>query len=117
MITRRRDINKKIIFLSELRCFIFEQAYFCATEYFLGRKTCDNGWKLEYHGYLMAGHHGHTAGTTYTCVDSDPDSLQGGHTGNRGYLLYMVEARCGSLKCPPYVEGREFVCAVCSLEN
>nr|XP_034330210.1 uncharacterized protein LOC105340293 isoform X3 [Crassostrea gigas] len=84
---------------------------------FPGRKTCDNGWKLEYHGYLMAGYRGHNAGTTYKCVDSDPESLQGGHTDNNGYLFYMVEARCGSLKCPPYVEGREFVCAVCSLEK
>uniref|UniRef100_A0A8W8IG06 Short-chain collagen C4-like n=1 Tax=Magallana gigas TaxID=29159 RepID=A0A8W8IG06_MAGGI len=43
---------------------------------FPGRKTCDNGWKLEYHGYLMAGHHNHNAGTTYMCVTSDPESLQ-----------------------------------------
>nr|XP_034330218.1 short-chain collagen C4 [Crassostrea gigas] len=84
---------------------------------FPGRKTCDNGWKLEYHGYLMAGHHNHNAGTTYMCVTSDPESLQGGHTNNNGYLFYMAEAICGSLKCPPYVEGREFVCAVCSLEK
>uniref|UniRef100_K1Q746 Short-chain collagen C4-like n=1 Tax=Magallana gigas TaxID=29159 RepID=K1Q746_MAGGI len=72
---------------------------------FPGRKTCDNGWKLEYHGYLMAGYHGDNAGTTYKCVDSDPDTLQGSLTNNNGYLFYMVEARCGSLKCPPYVEG------------
>lgn len=65
----------------------------------------------------MAGHHSHNAGTAYKCVVSDPETLQGGQTDNDGYLLYIVEARCGSLKCPPYVEGGEFVCAVCSLEN
>ncbi|XP_078329456.1 uncharacterized protein LOC144617616 [Crassostrea virginica] len=73
---------------------------------FPARKTCLRGWKLEYQGYLMAGYHGHAAGTMYTCVDSHPDTLHGGQTDKNGYLFYMVEARCGSLKCPPYVEGR-----------
>lgn len=73
---------------------------------------------MEYHGYLIAGHHGHNAGTTYKCVDSDPESLQGGGNSNgNGYLFYIVEAVCGSLKCPPYVNGREIVCVVCSLQN
>lgn len=87
------------------------------TSIIVARLTCDEGWKLEYHGYLMAGYFGHNAGTAYTCVDSDPDTLQGGHTVNNGYLFYMVEAMCGSLKCPPYVNGREIVCVVCSLEK
>uniref|UniRef100_K1R6D8 Short-chain collagen C4 n=1 Tax=Magallana gigas TaxID=29159 RepID=K1R6D8_MAGGI len=84
---------------------------------FPARKTCDEGWKLEYHGYLMAGYYNHSAGSSYTCVDSDPDTLQGGHIDNNGYLFYLVEAICGSLKCPPYVNGRELVCVVCSLEK
>ncbi|XP_078330748.1 uncharacterized protein LOC144624691 [Crassostrea virginica] len=84
------------------------------TKMFPGRKTCYKGWKLEYNGYLMAGHHNHDAGTMYSCVDSHPDALHGGHTNKDGKLFYLVEARCGSLKCPPYVEGRELVCAVCS---
>lgn len=83
----------------------------------IARKTCDEGWKLEYHGYLMAGYYNHNAGTTYKCVDKDPESLQGGHTNSNGYLFLYVEGRCGSLKCPPYVEGREIVCAVCSLNK
>nr|XP_022292587.1 uncharacterized protein LOC111103541 [Crassostrea virginica] len=81
---------------------------------FPGRKTCYKGWKLEYNGYLMAGNHNHVAGTMYSCVDSTPDALHGGHSTKHGKLFYLVEARCGSLKCPPYVEGRELVCAVCS---
>ena len=64
----------------------------------------------------MAGRHLHAAGTKYTCVDSHPDTLHGGHIDKDGYLFYLVEARCGSLKCPPYVEGRELVCVVCSKE-
>lgn len=56
------------------------------------------GWKLEYNGYLMAGHHGHTAGSTYTCVDEHPDTVPGCHANTDGYLYYTVEARCGTLK-------------------
>ncbi|XP_061177852.1 short-chain collagen C4-like [Saccostrea echinata] len=81
---------------------------------FPARKTCYKGWNLEYHGYLMAGYHDHAASTTYKSVDGNPDTLHGGQTGKHGYLFYLVEGRCGSLKCPPYVEGRELACAVCS---
>ncbi|XP_078310943.1 uncharacterized protein LOC111133494 isoform X2 [Crassostrea virginica] len=85
-------------------------------EMFPARKTCYAGWKMEYHGYLMAGYHGHKAATQYTCVDHHPDTLHGGQGDKNGRLFYMVEAQCGSLKCPPYVEGRELVCVVCSKE-
>ncbi|XP_052704113.1 uncharacterized protein LOC128180225 isoform X1 [Crassostrea angulata] len=82
---------------------------------FPARKTCYKGWTLEYHGYLMTGHYTHAAGTTYTCVDSHPDTLHGGATGRGvGYMFYMVEAACDSLTCHPYVAGRELVCVVCS---
>ena len=64
----------------------------------------------------MAGHITHVAGTQYTCMDSHPDTLHGGRSDKNGYLFYPVEGRCGSLKCPPYVEGRELTCVVCSKE-
>lgn len=81
----------------------------------IARKTCYKGWTLEYDGYLMAGHYSHEAGTSYTCIDSHPDTLHGGASSkDLGYMFYMVEAACDSLTCPPYVAGRELVCAVCS---
>nr|XP_022303121.1 uncharacterized protein LOC111110801 [Crassostrea virginica] len=83
---------------------------------FPARKACFKGWKVEYQGYLMAGYHGFAAGTMYTCVDSHPDTLHGGRSDKNGYLFYPVEGQCGSLKCPPYVEGRELTCVVCSKE-
>ncbi|XP_048748091.2 uncharacterized protein LOC125660325 [Ostrea edulis] len=83
-------------------------------EVFPARKTCYKGWNLEYSGYLMAGHWDYHAGTKYTCVDKIPDIIYGSHSNKNGYLFHHVEARCGSLKCPPYVHGRELVCAVCS---
>lgn len=64
----------------------------------------------------MAEYHDHQAGTMYTCNDEHPDTLHGGHADKNGRLFYSVEARCGSLKCPPCVEGRELVCAICSKE-
>nr|XP_022292594.1 short-chain collagen C4-like [Crassostrea virginica] len=83
---------------------------------FPARKTCFNGWNLEYRGYLMAGYYAHPAGSMFTCIDGHPDTLHGGQANVDGKLFYPVEARCGPLKCPPYVEGRELICAVCSKE-
>lgn len=62
----------------------------------------------------MAGRPIHQAASTYTCVDKKPDLADGGKANQNGYLFNQVEAICGSLKCPPYVQGRELVCAVCS---
>ncbi|XP_078331169.1 uncharacterized protein LOC111103549 [Crassostrea virginica] len=84
------------------------------TKMFAARKNCYKGWELEYRGYLMAGYYDYAGGSMYTCVDGNPDTLHGGHASKDGKLFYPVEARCGSLKCPPYVEGRELVCVVCS---
>ena len=79
-----------------------------------GRNQCYKGWTLEYKGYLVAGYFGHVAATEYVCLDDNPDVIPGGHTSQYGKLFYMVEGRCGSLTCPPYVDGREMTCVVCS---
>lgn len=65
----------------------------------------------------MVGYFDHPAGTMYTCDDEYPDTLHGGRANQDGRLFYSVEARCGFLKCPPYVERRELVCAVCFKEK
>ena len=79
-----------------------------------GRNQCYKGWTLEYKGYLVAGYYGRTAANEYVCLDDNPDVIPGGHTDQNGALFYMVEGRCGSLTCPPYVDGRELTCVVCS---
>ncbi|XP_062619108.1 uncharacterized protein LOC134280684 [Saccostrea cucullata] len=78
------------------------------------RKSCSDGWKVEYWGYLMSGKHDHHAASTFTCMDAEPETLSGDGGNADGYLLYPVEARCGSLKCPPYKNGAELLCVVCS---
>ena len=47
-------------------------------------------------------------------MDSDPEALAHGGTNDDQSIIYLVEGRCGSLPCPPYVDGREIACAVCS---
>ena len=79
-----------------------------------GKSKCHAGWTLEYAGYLMAGYYNHAGATDYYCVDKDPENLPGGTGDNDGHLLYFVETRSGSLRCPPYVNGRELMCAVCT---
>ncbi|XP_062577212.1 short-chain collagen C4-like [Saccostrea cucullata] len=78
------------------------------------RTSCFGGWRKEYSGYLMTGRYLHPAASTYSCVDQHPQAVFGGRQNNNGYLFYLVEARCGSLKCPPYRNGWEITCVVCS---
>ena len=79
-----------------------------------GKTKCHTGWTLEYSGYLMAGLYDHPAATDHYCIDKEPENLPTGGGDANGHLLYFVESRCGALRCPPYVNGRELQCAVCT---
>lgn len=81
-----------------------------------GRTDCYNGWTKEYSGYLMGGHWKHKKSTDYTCVDAEPEFIAGRARDQNGHLLYFVEASCheNSLPCPPYVNGREIACVICT---
>ena len=81
---------------------------------FPARTNCFPGWTLEYTGYLAAGARTYSL-TNYVCVDSNPESLAGGSVNDDHAVLYNVETQCGSLPCPPYVDGRVLACAVCSV--
>ena len=61
----------------------------------------------------MAERHNH-ARSTYECVDSSPESVPGSTGDTNGALFFHTEATCNGLPCPPYVEGREVTCAVCT---
>ena len=72
-----------------------------------GRNVCYKGWNLEYSGYLTSGGYSYSSSTEYICLDSHPDVISGGHTSvDNGAVLYLVDGICGTLKCPPYVNGR-----------
>lgn len=79
-----------------------------------GTNECLSGWHLEYQGYLMAGAHNHGSATEYICVDEAPESAESGYRDENGKVFHVVEASCGSLPCPEYVQGREMTCAVCT---
>ena len=75
--------------------------------------SCPDDWTLEYSGYLATDYYAHKA-ATYICVDFETEEVNGGHENKNGGLLYIVEAYCGSLKCPPYEHGYEILCSVCT---
>jgi len=62
----------------------------------------------------MAGHYMFKSVADYVCVDRHPETLAGGSSDQDGNVLYMVEATCGALKCPPYNNDKELTCVVCS---
>ena len=79
------------------------------------RNICPKRWTQEYKGYLIAGHYAHASATRYECMDENPEALKGtGNVDNNGNLFYFVEGRCGSLRCPDYIEGNELTCVVCT---
>ena len=79
-----------------------------------GRKSCMDGWTEEYHGYLMSSKYDEISQRNYVCVDHAPEADKSGFLNQGGATLWPVEAGCGSLPCPDYVNYRELTCVVCS---
>ncbi|XP_053378971.1 uncharacterized protein LOC123526652 [Mercenaria mercenaria] len=79
-----------------------------------GKNVCHENYILEYKGYLMSEYYGNKSPSEFVCVDDDPEMLTGGGGSQNGRLFYFVEGECGSLQCPPYKNGWELTCAVCS---
>ena len=79
------------------------------------KRTCPQGWTLEYEGLLMAGNVAHQGQSEFVCVSLGMEAIPGSSAHIDGGLLYVVEVVCGNvLNCPPYVEGYELSCVVCS---
>ena len=78
------------------------------------RNICPSSWTLEYKGYLMSAYYGHKGRTQFICVDGNAEATTGSHVNHNGALLYFVEGSCGSLPCPPYANGKELTCVVCT---
>ena len=81
---------------------------------FPAKNECPDNWTKEYTGYLMSDHHVYSRKQA-VCVDEAPEVIPGSWSSSNGALLYLMEAGCGSLQCPPYVEGREIQCTICSI--
>ena len=77
------------------------------------KQTCPEGWTMEYRGYLVTHVNIHSL-KDFVCLDEAPEGLTGSYADLNGALFYPVEGVCGSLPCPPYVNGWELACVVCS---
>ena len=58
--------------------------------------------------------HNHHNNKDFVCLDEEPEAMPGSQHDFNGALLLAVEGVCGSLPCPPYVNGWELTCVVCS---
>ena len=76
-------------------------------------QTCPAGWIFEYEGMLASEHHS-SRNAEFVCVSSGMEVRAGGSASYNEGLLYVVEARCGALPCPPYTDGYELTCVVCT---
>ena len=81
-----------------------------------GTDQCPGGWTSEYTGRLMSGHDTYNKGRTmYVCVDKDAEALPGLGAETNGAVMYYVKVECGyGIPCPPYVQGKELACVVCT---
>ena len=79
---------------------------------FPGFSKCLAGWTKEYQGYLVASHPSHKGSSDFVCLDAD--FVKDRHRGNSEHVIRPVEVQCGIIPCPPYVDGREVACVVCS---
>ena len=78
-----------------------------------GRCQCPGNWTTEYFGYLSAERGGHISPSTYICIDNNlvPKSKVNPY----GSTTMKVEMKCHNTHiCPPYEEGKELTCAVCT---
>ena len=80
-----------------------------------GRTECPATWTKEFAGYLMAerSNPNHHRGT-FECVDVDAESIPGSSANTQGALFYFTEATCNGIACPPYANGLEIACTVCT---
>ncbi|XP_071845582.1 uncharacterized protein [Apostichopus japonicus] len=85
-----------------------------------GTNTClgSQEWTLEYQGYMMSSHYT-TNKSQFVCIDQNAEGIPRTNHNNNEPLLYNVDAKCsaggGGLPCPPYVDGYDILCAVCTL--
>ena len=76
--------------------------------------NCPSSWTREYYGYLMATRKGHNHRYEFICMDNDLELVPGSESSTDPATIYFTESTCNGLPCPPYVDGREITCVVCT---
>jgi hypothetical protein len=85
------------------------------TQLMLPAKTsCPTSWTREYYGYLMSGINQNSGRSSFICVDRAYEPVPGSQGHRNGGHLHPVEAICGTMQCPPYVNYKELTYAVCT---
>ena len=80
-----------------------------------GRTACPSSWTREYYGYLMSsGHFDNHKSKVPICVDVSAESVAGSAAITWKSELIFMEATCTGIKCPPYSNGKEITCTVCT---
>lgn len=99
----------------DIPCAVCERKSTTSSIMIPGRSTCYGGWTMEYNGYLSTGYYSSASGADYICIDIQPEFLVGGAVElHDGRVIGPVIAKCGSLKCPPYLNNYPITCVVCS---
>ncbi|XP_078340471.1 short-chain collagen C4-like [Crassostrea virginica] len=99
---------------NDLPCSVCQSTVGSSVLMIPGKSSCYDGWSLQYHGDLVAGHYTYKSATQYICLDVHYETIPGGQIVHNGKLFYPVKAACGSLTCPPYHNDRYLTCAVCT---
>ena len=82
-----------------------------------GKVNCPSSWTREYYGYLMTErNHVIHYRMSYICVDVNattvPNSAE--FLNILSALLDFTEVYCKGISCPPYTEGSELSCVMCT---
>ena len=78
-----------------------------------GKVNCPPTWTREYYGYLMSESPSHHR-TSYECIDVNADAVQNSGSDDDGAVFYFAEVICHNIRCPPYQNGNELPCVVCT---
>ena len=78
-----------------------------------GKVSCPSQWTREYYGYLMSEATQISGQSSYACMDIDAEAI-GNIRDLQGAGFYFAEVHCVGINCPPYDEGSELPCVVCT---
>ena len=80
-----------------------------------GRTSCPSSWTREYYGYYMseAQYNNHKSKAP-VCIDVNAESVPGSAGHIVKSVIHFMETTCLGINCPPYFNGAEITCAVCT---
>ena len=96
-------------------CAVCHSSTRSAQMMFPAMMTCPTGWNFEYEGYLVSENKNNRR-SSFICLDSAPQAIANSQGNQMGGHICAVEVQCGvSLPCPPYINGNEVPCVVCTM--